>query len=111
VAGKNGARFVYQGYWKPKAWFVGLGKHGCRKWWRIMEPGQFVFRKDKHMSKQQLRQLDWWEVLQPGDWQVIAGDNIFRRTKYCLGWTVDRAFGFYRKVGETVLFYRKVETK
>ncbi len=63
------------------------------------------------MSKPQLRQLDWWEVLQPGDWQVIAGDNIFRRTKYCLGWNVDRAFGFYRTVGETVLFYRKVETK
>ena len=61
------------------------------------------------MNLTNMRQLSWWEVIEDGDWCVIAGDSGMYRAHYTIGWIVQKAFDYYRQVGDTFTFYRAVE--
>jgi hypothetical protein len=74
----------------------------------------FLMKKllgSRNNSEWMLKQLDWWEVIQEGDWCMIAGENVLHPVNFSTGWTVDRAFGYYRKANVTALFYRLIERK
>ena len=61
------------------------------------------------MNLTNMRQLSWWEVIEDGDWCVIAGDSGMYMANYSIGWTVQKAFDYYRQAGDTFTFYRPVK--
>ena len=66
-------------------------------------------RKKAKAMMVKLRQLDWLEVIRAGDQCMIAGENVLYPVDFSIGWTVDRAFEYYRQADATFIFYRQVD--